>query len=265
MADISEDLLRKIKQIQELAHRGGTIHEAEVAAGKLTELLLKHNLTLLDLDQVSDERGVKVGEQLFWLSTQSNWRRELLNQIARANGCRLIVFKGSKACRLIGYPHNMIVTIDMYQWLESIFDDIVEAERKKLRTREGWPALARFEDLDLFGMIGVEREIERLENSRRYMIQKPQSWSRAFRFGMVAGIAETMKAAKRKVELSDTKALVPLMEKEVDEYVESLGLKLRHTRVSLNASAREHGYHRGRQVNVSPQVGRGETNRAIGE
>lgn len=254
MAEISEDLLRKIKNIQELSQRGGTQHEAAAAAGKLTELLLRHNLTLLDLDQVSDERNIKVSEQMFWLSAVSNWRRELLNQVARANGCRILIYSGTRAVRMIGYPHNIITVVNFYQWLEPLFDSIVKEEKEKLKDRSQWPRFDSWDDLNTYGHIGLDMELAHLEQSRRLLLRSPQSWSRSFRFGMVAGIADKMQAARKKVILTDSKALVSLMEQEVDDYIDALDIKTSKKKISVSTSAQHHGYRRGQQINIDPQL-----------
>src|SRR5687768_4338563 len=102
MTEIDEKLMDRIAKIQALAVRGDR-GEAEAAAAKLSELMTRHNITILDLDKYAEGRGQKVKEQLFMMSARSNWRRELMNQIARANFCRLLVYPNTKYVNVIGY------------------------------------------------------------------------------------------------------------------------------------------------------------------
>lgn len=261
MDSIDEKILERIAAIQERStKRGFTQAEAEQATAKLQELLAKHNLSMLDLEKFKAGMAGSVQEQMFMMSARSNWRRELLNQIARANHCRMMFYKGTRYVALIGHNHNIIVAMDMYQWLESIFDDIVTRERTMLKNRS-WPQTL-FRSSSFEDYFNYDRQQAMYESSRRHLIRNRQSWSNSFRFGMVAGIADAMKKANAKVraEVGENKwALIPAMDAEVDAYVEAKDAGKDSRKITTYAAARNHGYKVGRDMNVDRPVTSGES------
>jgi hypothetical protein len=70
---------------------------------------------------------------------------------------------------------------------------------------------------------------------------------------------------KVKAETPEEKwALVPVMDAEVDQYIESRDdVKKDSRKISTYAAARNHGYKVGQGVNVSHQVGEGSGNLAL--
>jgi hypothetical protein len=251
---ITDELMDKISKIQALA-KGGTRGEAEVAAAKLSELMARHNISLFDLDKYADGKGRSVKEKIFWLPARSNWRRELMNQVARANNCRVSVFSGTSAVNIFGHDHNIIVTIETYTWLESIFDDLVKREREmlKYRTWQRGPVLASsFEDY-----FNHDRRIQMYEMSRNAMIRNRQKWSNSFRFGMVSGMAKAMQDARTKVrnEVGENRwALIPVIEQEVEDYVDSQNIEERKVKINQDRAASIHGFQVGKSINTDRQI-----------
>jgi hypothetical protein len=265
--EINDDLIQKIKNIQALAERGDK-GEAENAAAKLQQLLTKHNITLLDLDQYADKIGSKVKDQMFMMASRSNWRRELLNQVVRANFCRMVFYPGSRQVSVIGYEHNIIVSIDTYLWLESIFDDIVAKERDMLKMKQ-WPRPNRLTGMwqDMGEYIAAENRERMYEASRRLMLKNRQRWSNSFRFGMVAGIADTMKQKQRSAAVREAIvnkwAMVPIMqpvtEADIEAHMkEKMNVTQDHRKIETYQVVTQHGYEVGKKINMSRQLSSGE-------
>lgn len=270
-SSIDENLLEKLVKLQErIVDRGFTQAEAEQAAEKVQELLTKNNLSMLDLDKFQAGMAGSIKEQMFMMSARSNWRRELLNQISRHNHCRMIFFKGTKYVQVVGHQHNIDVSIQMYEWLESIFDGIVDRERDMLRNRR-WPTKVQRDAhgyMDFDAYTNIERSIEMYEKSRSLLIRNRQTWSNSFRFGMVVGIAAAMKKANNNVrqEVGESKwALIPVMDAEVDDYVQKKDIPLDKRKISIYTAAKNHGYKVGESVNMSHQINPGSGHLALGE
>jgi hypothetical protein len=267
---IDDDLIQKIKHIQALAEQGDR-GEAENAAAKLQHLLAKHNITLLDLDTYSDKIGSKVKDQMFWMSSRSNWRRELLNQVSRANYCRMVFYPGSRQVSVIGYEHNIIMAIDTYLWLESIFDDIVAKERDMLKM-QNWPRPNQMTGMwqDMNEYFYADRNQRMYEASRRLLLKNRQRWSNSFRFGMVAGIADTMRRDRarasvdaRREAIVDKWALVPTMqpvtEADIEAHMkEKMNVTVDNRKIETYQVVTQHGYLVGKKINLSRQIGSGE-------
>lgn len=110
---IDESILAKIRKVQGYL-KSDNINEAAVAAAKLTELLIKHNIDLSDIpsEQRKADPFVNVATD-----TESqrllDWRVEMANAIAKANLCKLVI-SGSHL-QWLGRESNVAVAQYIYE------------------------------------------------------------------------------------------------------------------------------------------------------
>ncbi len=130
MADIL-DVLAKLMAHEESARKIGSAAEAEAFAGKIQELLLKHNLTMGEVEATNEERAkvkkaVHVEEAEVTAedirgvgNTRGRYPHlvQLALVVADGHFCRLLLRSSRKALVFIGEDTNRQVAMAMYQWL----------------------------------------------------------------------------------------------------------------------------------------------------
>lgn len=121
---IDTGLMAKIRKLASLAERAGTIHEAAVAQSKLTELLLRHNLTLMEVD--TQELRDKYTVTRVDIGGRHNWRRDLYHTIANHHFCRSIYYPNTSYTKLLGTPENVEAVKFMYDRLSAEFVRLCE-------------------------------------------------------------------------------------------------------------------------------------------
>jgi hypothetical protein len=222
-------VMATLEKLRRLAERGGTLHEAEVAAQKMSALLLKHNLTPVDVQMHAERHNRTVQHDTFDLDSAA-WKRDLMFVVARGHLCRAVCMRpGGRRNRLVvfGHAHNLIVTREMYLWLERELRRLADAaHRHAVASGDG------------------------------HAEHQPRAWKHAFRVGGVHGIWSAYDRARREAAESVDAArwaLVPLLETEVeaarDAYFSWIG-NARNARASIAGP-----YHQGRAAGESINVG----------
>lgn len=232
-----DEIMSRITKIRELATRGGTQHEAEVAAGKMAELLLKYDLTMAEIDAHVESSARSVTEDTFEFRA-NRWRQDLLYRVAEAHLCRAIRFTGYQAqgkshwCRMmvVGHDHNLIVVRETWEWLQ------VECLR----------------------LCGAAFKAA-VDSSDTGALLKPEGWRRGFHYGFVTGIADSYRAMRTRVEAEVTAeqwAMVPVLENEVQLRWDELFPKTGDMGKAqpVQRSAFDQGREAGRGVNLGRQV-----------
>ena len=90
MTDIDDTILDKIRKVQGYL-KSDNPNEAAVAAAKLTEMLVKYNLTLSDIpesERKADPFSLSHTDKEYRLT---EWRITLASAVARANLCRIVI------------------------------------------------------------------------------------------------------------------------------------------------------------------------------
>lgn len=235
-----DEIMARIVKIRELATKGGTQHEAEVASAKMAELMLRYDISTMELDAHAESTGRVVTEDTFDFRA-NRWRQDLLFKVAAAHSCKGIRLNGltpkSHWCRMIvvGHDHHLIVVRETWEWLQTEVLQLCAAAFKAAKAAGSYEALERGE-----------------------------SWQRAFHYGAVAGIAESYRAMKAQVkaEVGEERwALVPVMEGEVATRVEELFPKMGNmsrTPGLSSGSAYDQGKKAGRAINLGKQVAGGK-------
>lgn len=166
-----------------------------------------------------------------------NWEKSLLSVLARQNFCRVILYSNDKAIAFVGKPHNITAVRETYSWLSQKMIAVA------LKAREDAQIAEALYSEDFF--INWNKTFIATDH--------PARWLNSYLQGMVTGIEQAMQRARREsLQGNDTgKALVPVMYKEVDDYVDS-NFRTKKTPVKFNAeeSVYESGKRAGRYLDI---------------
>lgn len=228
------EVMAKIEKIRTLASRGGTAHEAEVAAAKMAELLLRHNLSMADIDAYADQTNRAVADQ-YVNTTSASWRIYLLSVIARAHNGANVSMVGTGRCRVFAHSHNLVVILSTYEWLVKLIERSADDAWKEYVNSGRWSRSAR-------------------------------TWKNDYRNGFVTGIGRGYTAMRDAVKAtSDNWGLVVVQEEEVRDAIrDALGTTQKRRNYLRGSAAHDRGFRDGSNVNLSGQVGSGRSVRTLG-
>lgn len=133
MSQINDSILEKIQKLMALEERGGTPAESANAAARITEMLLKYNLSLSDVKSHKvDDNDIFVAQgkyDNFQTPYDGNFAKDLLTTIARFNFCRVITITNKinhGEFRIFGKEYNVQVTSYMFDYclnsIRTLFD-----------------------------------------------------------------------------------------------------------------------------------------------
>jgi hypothetical protein len=224
MTEISQDVLEKIRKVKALAY-SGTAGEMENAAAMLSRLLVKYNLTIESLDNL--ERG-DVGYSFYENGAQPfTWRAELMYQIAKHHFCQVIAYDSpnsslQKIWVIVGRPHNQDAVKDMYEYLEGEVTRLGAQELIKAKVEP--PGIDELPEPDnLKDYLQIMEWADSTFESWKMANNEPGKWADSWRVGAVRGITDRFEKERRdmKREASEgTWAIVPLLDKEVQDYID---------------------------------------------
>jgi hypothetical protein len=181
-------LLDKIKRLQD--DDGATDGERNAAAGMLNRLLLKHNISMQDIENMdTEESRVRVGR--IDLKDSSDWREALVATIAEACMCRAVRYGAGNRVNLVGHDHNLVVARELIRWLEPAIEKAVD---------RAW--------------LGIHEDFRENMTTPEWR----ERWYRAFHHGAVKGLHDAFVEARQRVEYEAGKrwGIVPEMEAEVE-------------------------------------------------
>lgn len=233
--ETKETILTKITKLLSLAS-SDNVNEAENAAAKAQELLLKYNLTESDLNSFNDatkEVVVQVRTEGKTKYNRTAWYSILANTVADANLCRLLT--SGSALIWIGKKTNIEVA-------QYIFENLVRD--LQLICEKEW---AIFNIQQIY--------------TRPYNKVHGKTWKNSFYHGANQSIRERLR--KSLVELkeanSEITALVINNDVELDEYMDAKYPHLRHIDYNLrrDRSGYDSGKAAGRSVQFRSGIGAG--------
>jgi len=190
-----DEVVEKLASIKALADRGGTLAEAETASAMMAKLLLRYNLSMMELEQHVAEQGRTVTHQDMHTSS-AGWRWRLLMAVAWGHLCEAIYVPGTGKCTVVGHAHNLIVVREMYLWLLDEINRCCETEHQKARASGDGSAEER-----------------------------PRAWRVAFRLGAAFAIRDAYQRMLREAQQDVSPAawaLVPVMSADVSALVRKL-------------------------------------------
>ena len=122
---INQSIVEKIQKCLALGQSPNE-NEARLAMARANELLVKYNLSILDVVENKEETTDKV---IFQHSYTETWRSVLVNNVAKHNLCMLLLCKSYKGVeyKIIGKPVNIKTT----EWMLTYFFEVIERITKK--------------------------------------------------------------------------------------------------------------------------------------
>jgi hypothetical protein len=143
--------INKVKKLLDLAaeNSGGTEAERDLAMQRAQEIMLKHGLEMsmiADADQ--DDR--QITEERFEVM-EEDWRRLLLDQIARGAFARTYFFAGSKRTVIVGRPEQVAFVKELYSFL------VPQLEASAIKTMKSYDKRAQY--AYLYGLRALTMEI----------------------------------------------------------------------------------------------------------
>lgn len=123
MSQINDSILEKIQKLMALEERGGTPAESANAAARISEMLLKYNLSLSDVkNHKVDDNDIFVAQGKyddFQTPYDGNFAKDLLTTIARFNFCRVITITNRQnhgEFKIFGKEYNVQVASFMFDY-----------------------------------------------------------------------------------------------------------------------------------------------------
>lgn len=199
-----ETVLEQVRRCLALSESSNE-HEAAIALEMAHALLLKYNLDISevqtkddDVSAVEEASGIDVGPK--------TWKMTLWFEIAKANFCTgYVTSKGrgkgnhGRTLHIIGRHDNIMATMEMGNWITEKLDQLA--------------------DLSVY-------------NDRPSYIHGNR-WRMSYLGGATATIYRRLREMKSKDnENTETRALVVLLDKEADDYMQSAHGKMRQTKVA---------------------------------
>lgn len=128
------DKLQKLKAHAESAAKIGSVEEAEAFAAMLQQLMLKHKISMTDIE-VAEEAEADPIERLSinWqdIKVRSNrvaWIERLAGIVARAYFCRILVNPGSSRITLVGRKSDIAIAEFMIVTLTRLAERLAKKE-----------------------------------------------------------------------------------------------------------------------------------------
>ncbi len=217
-------ILDRIKKLITLANAKGNTNECANAFAQAQRLLMKHKLTMADLDSFTDEADEPIEESDMELYGKRiiGWKRYLANEVAKLNACRTFTRSG------YGNAQHFIVgrasDVEVVNYIvTSVVSQIEYFCKKAMKNGEG----------------------------------SGKTFSNQFKFGAAETVVSRIRQANAEIkkEYQGTNALVLVNTRsaEVDAHMEE-NYKLRKApsyRVARDHSARDAGRAAGRKVSLS--------------
>ena len=265
MADTEIDakILEKIQQIRAMADPSRNPSEGEVqaAAGKLSRLLLKYNLSMSSLDEFAAKRGDgDVTNEQVDIGSEEYWQLELLGAIALNNLCRVIRYIGQSVI-IVGHKRNIDAVMQIFNYLRGEVSAMAVDELEKARKEPNSEEEMTFGRWYVWNAGGEGGRL-----ARTY----PSKWLQSFRLGMIRGIHDRMQSERRKMEWEETSrsreaqreagenteraivsawSIIPTIEREVDDYLnENFTVNRKPSQINIEHEVFSRGRDRGYRI-----------------
>ena len=239
--NVPKKILEKIQKLLNLAEGAKAIDslaEAELAATRAQDLLIKYNLSLEQVGEGTTVVMVVDRETIqtmgFGKKSDGTWIGELWDAIAKNNFCKILYKgRGKWYVVLIGEEHNRLIVQDLVESLIPRIRSLAPKYRKEY-----------LENIE--------------EGTQDWMIEKKGRWTRGFFRGAVQGIKskleEHFEELKQEDEEINKMALVKV--DKIKVYIEKTYSSLGYTTKTKasGTSGREQGYGAGRSMRLQRGV-----------
>ena len=146
-----DSAVNKVKKLLDLAaeQSGGTDAERDLAMQRAQEIMLKHGLEMSMIEGATDDER-KVMEERFEI-IEEDWRRTLLDNIARGSFARTYYFTGSNRTVIVGRPEQVAFVKELYSFL------LPQVEASAIRTMKAYDKRAQY--AYLYGLRALTMEV----------------------------------------------------------------------------------------------------------
>lgn len=242
---INDQLLKKLNGLKNMADGAaavGNTQEAEAFAQKFQELLLKHNMSMEDVEKSSLHKKMEMVKDIIdtddWDNTAntSNWTRTLLDIVAYYCLCKVVGMKGSTKCTILGERDNVAMTIYFTE--------------------------------QLIAKIMAARSIAWMEYQKHGGAESLYVFRRGFYKGAVLAISNKFSSQETKMAPRDSSMALMVIDKrkEVEDYMLSLYPRLRSKSISLRESraGHEQGYRAGSNMELNKGLSEKKSQKRLG-
>lgn len=231
-----EDVVRKIRKLLQMtAERGCTEEEAAIATRKVQELLIEHNLSMVEVTQPEPNREVVVEEDL--TGAEMAWHGFIAVAVAKVYFCR--VLRLGRTLRFVGKAHHTAVAREMCEYLYATVERLAQEAVAKV------PGPRRRAFRNSFRLGAATRLCHRLNDLYRQATQ-PKHTPRYGRGTDPVGSADERLPALYRQE-----------ERTVDAYMKGHYGRLHKGKASSRISSDE-GYRAGHEaagsISLNPQI-----------
>jgi hypothetical protein len=122
MSEVNQKVLNQIQQmLNRTTERGCTEHEAQEAANKVQELLLKHNIEMSQIPATSDKGKPDVGHVDIPMASKKvqvfEWCLRLAGAVSGACTCEYLWQRQNQSLTFVGGATDVKVATELYQFL----------------------------------------------------------------------------------------------------------------------------------------------------
>jgi hypothetical protein len=231
--EIENNILEKIQKLLNLQHGAeavGSLHEAELAAVRVHELLLKYNLDIADVTGYVKPEASEINrfdeEGIINPKNEGKWIHNLYSVLCRHNFCKMVINVG-----IAEHPFAILIGTKVNVESVKFLGDQLE-NRIRIAEKEGWRS--------------------------NYSSEKRGAFRRGFFLGAVKGIDDQLKLKKLQEEANNNKvtALVVSMDKKLNTFMENEFNNLRPGKASRTSSRMgvKMGYEKGRSMNINSGI-----------
>jgi Protein of unknown function (DUF2786) len=148
----TDSAINKIRKLLDLANEqsGGTDAERDLAMQRAQEIMLKHGLEMSMIEAATDDHSRDVGEERFEV-LEEDWRRALLDAIARGSFARTYYYKGWGQTVIVGRPEQVAFVKELYHWL------VPQLEGAAVKTAKSYDKRAQY--AYLYGLRALTLEV----------------------------------------------------------------------------------------------------------
>lgn len=228
--EIENNILEKIQKLLNLQHGAeavGSLHEAELAAVRVHELLLKYNLDMADVTGYVKPEASEVNrfdeEGIINPKNEGKWIHTLYHVLCKHNFCKMVINSGRTE-----HPYAILIGTKVNVESVKFLADQLE-NRIRIAEKNGWRS--------------------------NYSSEKRNAFRRGFFLGAVKGIDDQLILKKRQEEANNNKvtALVLSVDKKLNTFMENEFHNLKPGKAARTSArtAVNMGYEQGRSMNIN--------------
>jgi len=150
------DLIAKLLRLSTSSNE----HEAALAASRAQELLIKHNLSMAEIEAHRDDKDktpVNLLSETLDITVPKNygdWKKFLIASVAKYNLCKAILSSDGSRVYIIGPQQNVEVVKLLYGWL---VDQIMTLSSKACKEYTGYDRIPTFRRAFFIGAVDTVR------------------------------------------------------------------------------------------------------------